>query len=450
MKKISLSNGQAIKLKDGRTVTVVGKLGAGGQGIVYKVRVGETNEEKALKWYFIGKIKDPEAFYEHLVANIDCGSPDGSFVWPEAVTEWSDHNEPFGYIMRLYPEEYDSFHKFLLGTIVFESSFALVNAALNIVEAFKKLHSKGYNYQDLNDGNFAINKQTGDVLICDNDNAVGQGDSFGILGKFRYMAPEIVRRESMPSVATDRFSLAVVLFLLLMGGHPLEGAKTAVPALTDKMQKKLFGIEPVFIFDEQISTNRPVSGLHEDPIRLWCKYPLCIRKSFCRSFSQESMLHGQGRLTEREWIGVLSQLKSFIVKCNKCGASSVILELTNNDGSPVFIHKCARCNTSSKAPAYISFQNGISIPVFEGVKIYSCLTDLLSEDFNTASAEFLKKPGRFGIKNLSPYVWTVTDPNGKQVCKRPGDVSVIGGDFCIDFGGKDDHNHQTAKIVFCS
>lgn len=447
MSNVVLTKNQKIKLEDGRTVTVVGKLGAGGQGIAYRVLLDETGEEKALKWYFLEKIKNPKAFYNHLRENIKHGSPDSSFVWPEAVTEWSNHDEPFGYIMRVYPKEYDGFNKFLLGKVSFASNSALINAALNIVEAFKKLHSKGYNYQDLNDGNFAINRNTGDVLICDNDNAVGQGASFGILGKFRYMAPEIVRHEVMPSTATDRFSLAVVLFLLLMGGHPLEGAKTAVPALTDKMQDKFFGTEPVFIFDESISTNRPVSGLHEDPIRLWCKYPLCIRKSFCRSFSQESMLHGQGRLTEREWLGVLSQLKSFIVKCNKCGASSVILELTNNDGNPVFVHKCARCSALSKAPAYISFQNGINIPVFEGVKIYSCLTDLLSEDFNTPSAEFLVKSNKLGAQNLSQCDWIVTSPNGKQACRHPGEVAVLGDGFCIDFGGS---HSQAAKVVFCS
>lgn len=442
-----LSKNQTIKLEDGRTVTVIGKLGAGGQGIAYRVRVDGTGEEKALKWYFLEKIKEPENFYNHLRENVSHGSPDDSFVWPEAVTEWNNPNEPFGYIMRVYPKEYDSFSKFLLGRVTFESNSALINAALNIVEAFKKLHSKGYNYQDLNDGNFAVNKSTGDVLICDNDNAVGQGASFGILGKFRYMAPEIVRHEAMPSVVTDRFSLAVVLFLLLMGGHPLEGARTAVPALTNKLQDKFFGTEPIFIFDESISTNRPVAGLHKDPIELWCKYPLCIRKSFCRSFSQESMLKKQGRLTERDWIGVLSQLKSFVVKCNRCGENSVILELTNGDGSPVFIHKCAKCGALSKAPAYVSFKNGINIPVFEGVKIYNCLTDLLSEDFNTASAEFLVKSNKLGVKNLSQHDWTVTSPNGKQACRRPGEVAVLGDGFCIDFGGS---HSQTARVVFDS
>jgi serine/threonine protein kinase len=45
-----------------------------------------------------------------------------------------------------------------------------------------------------------------------------------VLGTPRFMAPEVVRREAAPSDQTDRYSLAVLLFYLLMGGHPLDGA----------------------------------------------------------------------------------------------------------------------------------------------------------------------------------------------------------------------------------
>lgn len=451
-----LSKNQTIKLEDGRTVTVIGKLGAGGQGIAYRVRVDETGEEKALKWYFIEKINKENrgAFYNHLRENVRNGSPSNSFVWPEAVTEWNSEepDEPFGYIMKVYPEGYDGFSKFLLGSVAFESNLALINAALNIIEAFKKLHAKGYSYQDLNDGNFAINKSTGDVLICDNDNAVGPGASFGVLGKFRYMAPEIVRGEQKPDKKTDYFSLAVVLFLLLMGGHPLEGARTTVPALTNKLEKKLFGEEPVFIFDKVKDTNRPVNGIHENPIRFWCRYPISVRNAFCSSFSEESMLKGKGRLAERDWVNVVSQLKSFVVTCNRCKGVSNVLEFVNDEGKPVYIHACSKCGaTLSKAPAYISFENvgtPINIPIFEGVKVYSCLTDPFSEDFNTASAEFLVKSNKLGAKNLSQNDWTITSPNGKVASRRHGEVAVLGDGFCINFGGK--HSQITAKVVFCS
>ena len=66
MSNVVLTKNQKVKLEDGRTVTVVGKLGAGGQGIAYRVRLDETGEDKALKWYFLEKIKSPKAFYNHL------------------------------------------------------------------------------------------------------------------------------------------------------------------------------------------------------------------------------------------------------------------------------------------------------------------------------------------------------------------------------------------------
>ncbi len=62
------------------------------------------------------------------------------------------------------------FQGFCLQGFVFSSVAALINAGLNMVEGFRALHNRGYSYQDLNDGNFFINPQSGDVLICDNDN----------------------------------------------------------------------------------------------------------------------------------------------------------------------------------------------------------------------------------------------------------------------------------------
>ena len=155
---MQLKRNQQVLLRDGRSITVTDKLGVGGQGIVYKVRL-ESGESRALKWYFGEKLGDPEGFYRHLAQNIEAGSPSPVFIWPEELTEWS--NGTFGYLMPLYPQGFEGFSKFITARVNFRSVDAMLNAALNIVTAFMALHNKGYNYQDLNDGNFSINPVTG-------------------------------------------------------------------------------------------------------------------------------------------------------------------------------------------------------------------------------------------------------------------------------------------------
>ena len=68
----------------------------------------------------------------------------------------------------------------------------MIDAALNMIKAFRILHNAGLFYQDINEGNFAIDPNNGDVKIMDNDNVAPSGKSTGVLGKPRYMAPEIV------------------------------------------------------------------------------------------------------------------------------------------------------------------------------------------------------------------------------------------------------------------
>ena len=64
---------------------------------------------------------------------------------------------------------------------------------------------------------------TGDVLICDNDNVSANGiDNSSVYGTPRFMAPEIVMGQAKPSRNTDLYSLAVLLFYMFMMGHPLE------------------------------------------------------------------------------------------------------------------------------------------------------------------------------------------------------------------------------------
>ena len=124
----------------------------------------------------------------------------------------------------------------------------------------------------------ARNPKTGDVLICDNDNVAPNGTNMGIVGKPRYMAPEIVRGDidkstglqQMPDVHSDRFSLSVILFMTLCMGHPYEGETMKNYDIIDEIAElEMYGKNPIFVYHKLDKSNRPVRGYHHSLIRRW-------------------------------------------------------------------------------------------------------------------------------------------------------------------------------------
>lgn len=230
-----LHAGERVSLTDGNSITIEKELGRGGQGIVYQVDLN--GSKKALKWYTDPEILSNRNFYDNLNRNIQKGAPrSGAFLWPEKLTQNKDG--AYGYVMEMRKPDYKEFGDFLLARAKFQSIDAMLAAGMRICEGFKALHDIGYSYQDLNDGNFFINPKNGDVLICDNDNVVPSGTTSGILGKARYMAPEIMAGNK-PNIHSDKFSLSVILFLLFFANHPFEGASVlACPCMTEAFEKK--------------------------------------------------------------------------------------------------------------------------------------------------------------------------------------------------------------------
>lgn len=393
---------EKIELKVGNSITVKRKLGEGGQGIVYLVEMN--GKQYALKWYTHDCSKD---FYNNLDNNIKNGAPTASFLWPQFLTVWKEKR--FGYIMALRTDEYKEFSHFLLAKVRFSSLSAMTNAALQISNAFRELHRKGYSYQDLNDGNFFIHPTTGEVLICDNDNVAPYGKNLGIAGKCRYMAPEVVLRKSLPNADTDRFSLGILLFMLLFNNHPLEGKLIAgVPCMTDQMERRFYGSSPVFIFDPTNDTNRPVMGIHTNAIRRWPIFPQFIKDAFIHIFGAEGIREPNKRNPENEWLKLFVRLRNETVKCS-CGGETFI-----NMDAPE--STCINCVKELGKPLTLNVGRN-RIVMFPGQKIYSIHTKSGSEDFSTITGEVIQNknnPALWGIRNLSTDSWMCTMPDGTQ------------------------------------
>ena len=399
-----LSKNSIVSLVGGGTATIIKELGRGGQGIVYLVEV--CGEKKALKWYLNAP---DDKFYRNLAQNIASGAPSDAFLWPEYLTEKQQGS--YGYIMKLRPQNYYEFGNFLLAKVSFKSFTAMLSAAMKICDGFMMLHRFGYSYQDLNDGNFFIDPQTGDVLICDNDNVMPQGEKSGIMGKARYMAPEIVAG-GIPDKYSDRFSLSVILFMLFYANHPFEGAKVvACPCMTEAFEKEFYGSEALFIYDPTDKSNLPVRGIHQNVIRRWPVFPQMLRDAFIEEFSKEKLQDPSTRMIEQNWKKIISSVRDSLVVCQHCAEETFV----NVSDSP---DKCMNCGKDVDLSKRLVINNR-SLPLTQNTYIY------IDEDNTPDGVVTTDSNGFMLIKNISTETWTVETPSGKIKTVAPNEILPV-------------------------
>lgn len=405
--------GTTVKTKGGRA-KIKREIDRGKQGTVYEVEYG--GEPMALKWYHNDYIKSLERFgefYANIENNIREGSPSDMFLWPVDISEMFDGS--FGYIMRLVPAEYKPLSRFLLNEH-FESFGARIDAMANFVNGFRILHKKGYRHHDLNDGNFFIDRISGRVLACDNDNVAREGHDSGIVGKMRYMAPEVVVGDKLPDTFTDRYSLSVILFFLAFKTHPLEGQGATPPCLTPAAQRQIYGTAPVFVFDPADASNRPIKGVHDSAIEMWSIWPEHIRQMFVRSFSKDSMRYNKltdeyaaARPDEDEWLTALVHARGSLVTCPHCGSE----EFAGIDADAM----CTACHRPLGITAAIRLGE-YCLPAAPGVRLYRIQLESCDDDTALMPvAEVIASPAdptSFGIRNLSQKSWRCITSQGVE------------------------------------
>ena len=412
-----LSNGQKVKLTNGEQITVIKELGRGGQGIVYLVDLH--GKQMALKWY----INPPdESFYDNLQKNVRNGAPSDAFIWPLYLTT---QMESYGYVMKLRPEGYYDFGDFLLAKKYarFKSFDAMMCAAMKIVNGFKALHRVGLSYQDLNDGNFFIRPEDGDVLICDNDNVMPQGEQSGILGKSRYMAPEVVLGQKRPDKYSDYFSLSLLLFMLFFSNHPFEGAKVvACPCMTEEYEKEFFGSEAVFIYDQENNSNRPVRGLHSNVIKRWPLFPTLLKNTFIEEFSKKKLTDYSERINELRWEKILNRVWDELVVCPHCGQESF---LNLSDGNT----NCMNCGKEIDSSNILQLDNKRKLVLTYQTRLY-----IDNDSTPDGKICYTSDKEMLLLQNLTESEWSVETPSGKIKIVGKNEFLPLKGGLKISFG----------------
>ncbi|MDT0345288.1 protein kinase domain-containing protein [Streptomyces litchfieldiae] len=433
-----LTEGARLTTERGDAITVRHLLGSGGQGEVYEVDTPAGTQ--ALKWYF-PQLADAQR-WRILETLVDRAWGDDRFLWPRTIVAEPSLTS-FGYVMGLRPDHFHDLPALLRRDPAVSAATprSLITTALNTVEAYLSLHSQGIAYRDISWGNVFFNPVNGDVLVCDNDNAVVEGESAGIAGTMNFMAPELVRGDpgAAPGIQTDLHSLAVLLFYLLMNHHPLDGAQELkIHCMDDKAQRKLYGVDPVFIYDPAETRNRPVPGEQDTVIATWGALPPVLRELFTRTFT-EGLASPSRRVRETEWRDALSAVRDAIVPCHGCGKQNLA---EPNGPAP----RCWKCGRTVDLPLRLELTCGKSsrrtrrdIRLNEGAEVYAhhLVEDPERHDFAAAVGEVTahpRTPGRLGLTNRSPVSWRVRRADGGEVEVPPGRTAALRPGVLLELG----------------
>jgi DNA-binding helix-hairpin-helix protein with protein kinase domain len=405
------------------------ELGAGGQGEVYQVAttVGGQLRRHALKWY--NPAWATRTQWDSLQALIRLDPPSPHFLWPEDVA-LSDVGG-FGYLMPLRGPEFKGMVELMRGTIT-PTFRALTTAVYQLADGFHQLHSAGLCYRDISFGNVFLDEATGDVLICDNDNVGIDGEAaVGVLGTTGFMAPEVVRGEVYPSTSTDLYSLSVLLFLLFMVSHPLTGQRETSGQLTDPdADKRMYGEEPLFIWDPGDDSNRPDPEAHRNAIIYWELYPAAVRRLFTQAFTVGLRDPQNGRVRETEWRDLALALRDVIHYCPVCGNEN-FWDSENPAGT-----RCWSCGMTITPPPRLVVRREVVL-LNHDTRLYG---HHLGErrEFGAPRAEVARHPSMpdvTGLKNLSGRPWSVRTGGGSSFVVEPGRSVTLAAGTEIDFGG---------------
>ncbi len=201
---------------------ILGELGKGGMGIVYRAEDTKLKRTVALKFLPPEFTRDQEA-KERFIREAQAAA---ALDHPNICTVYEvDEQEGQAYISMAYIEGYslrDRLKKAPLGT---EDS---LDIAIQIGEGLEEAHKKGIVHRDVKSANIMVDER-GVAKIMDFGLAKVVGGSLitkesTTMGTVAYMSPEQTRGEAVDH-RTDIWSFGVVLYEMLSGQLPFQGER---------------------------------------------------------------------------------------------------------------------------------------------------------------------------------------------------------------------------------
>lgn len=199
---------------------IVGLLGRGGMGIVYRARDTRLNRDVALKFLFSDRARDTDA-EERLLAEARAAA---ALEHPNICVVHEIGETPQGqpFIAMAFCEGVTLKQRLATGAIAPDVAISI---ATQVARALRAAHSRGIIHRDVKPGNIVLASDGAakllDFGLAKSDDAIVSHSGF-TPGTVAYMSPEQVRGESLDQ-RTDLWSLGVVLYEMLAGRRPFRG-----------------------------------------------------------------------------------------------------------------------------------------------------------------------------------------------------------------------------------
>ena len=456
--------GNIIVSDTGKHYEVFERLGNGGVGFVFRAVCQEDGKTYAFKHFkpepnnvelmvvHSNIKKNIASLIKHPLKRAD-GTELESFIGPIDMVSNIPGKGGFGYIMNFKDtSKYGSvFKSFKKPEIYKPDARATMEICIKIAEIIDVIHAAGKCYKDINEGNIYLDVHNNYVFVIDSDNIAPEGVRT-IFGTLKYVAPEVYVTET-PNTASDRYSMAVYFYRLMVGGYPLDGKKTVKYLVENQLDgdkffasKKVYSDTALFAFDENDDSNSIENvtdkDIPDDYKRLWrvqCIYwnllPKNIKDMFQRAFSKNLLGAAKDRRpSEKQWIALFDEvLEKGIVKCS-CGKHNYYGNRTcmfcGKDISKLSVTPCPRANRTTVQPVIEattnSAYNGVKFKLLvsgaekeiKGKEINgkNVFSDLFPTDKTILSViSYDKNEKMMKCKNTSGYRWSLFHPNGKKL-----------------------------------
>ena len=404
---MKILNKITFKGDSGNIYSVVKELGSGGQGFVYLVK-DKSGNQYALKWY---KDLNNQKSQKEILKNVLNNEPivksnDIKFIWPYELVS-SSQSKSFGYIMPLYDnKKFINYNQIINRKAQKPSLKQLCYISYLIVEALEAVHRKGMAYCDINLGNIQFNCSEEQIIVCDNDNVIINNSDVNILGVPEFMAPEVALGENKPNNLSDLYSLAILLYMLWMYEHPMEGKKTNNVRCFDLIAKtNHYHKNPIFVHNpNDLSNSLEGIDIYKFSLALWNYYPTTrCKKAFIKTFTN-GIRDPNRRTKTSEWKTIFLEMYSNTLECPYCKTENIY----DVDKPRI----CIKCKNKLSNYLILDIKNRAShirLVVNKNLKIYPYhLGDMTNIKLQQPIGQIEPHPekqGAFIIRNLSNVIW---------------------------------------------